>query len=123
MMRKGHYIRLHNAVFYGYHGNMHEERNLGGRFHVDVELKTDFSRASETDDLHNTVNYETVYTLIQDIMTSEKHRLLETIAERIASVILETWPVVESVVVKVRKPGVPLKGVIDYVEVEIDEQR
>ena len=50
-MEKKHFIRLKNAVFYGYHGNHHEERHLGGRFHVDVEMETDFTAAAEQDDL------------------------------------------------------------------------
>ena len=33
------------------------------------------------------------------------------------------WPVVDSVTVRVRKPHPPVKGVVDYVEVEISENR
>ncbi|MBE0645323.1 MAG: dihydroneopterin aldolase [Bacteroidetes bacterium] len=122
-MEKKHFIRLQNAVFYGYHGNHHEERFLGGRFHIDVEMETDFSAAAENDDLHLTVNYEAVYNLMQDIVTNETFKLIETLGRRIALNVLEQFVEVRAVKVCVRKPGVPLKGVIDFVEVEVNEHR
>ena len=122
-MEKRHIIRLHNAVFYAYHGNHHEERHLGGKFHVDVEMETDFTAAAEKDTLAQTVNYADVFDLIQDIVTSSKFNLIETIAKRIADSILASFPIVSGVSVRVRKPGAPIKGVIDDVEVQVDEGR
>lgn len=122
-MEKKHFIRLQNAVFYGYHGNHHEERFLGGRFHIDVEMETDFSTAAEEDKLPLTINYEAVYALIQDIVTNQSFKLIESLAERIASSVLEQFSGVNAVAIRVRKPAVPLKGVIDFVEVEVREQR
>jgi dihydroneopterin aldolase len=123
MMQKKHFIRLHNAVFYGYHGNHHEERYLGGRFHIDVEMETDVTAASVSDNLEQTVNYEAVYNLIQDIVTKQTFKLIETVAKRIADGILVEFIEVRGVTVRVRKPGAPVKGVIDYVEVEVHEHR
>lgn len=122
-MEQKHFIRLRNAVFYGYHGNHHEERFLGGRFHIDVDMETDFSAAAEHDDLHRTVNYEAVYNLMQDIVTNQSFKLIETLSRRIALAVLEKFDDVRAVTVRVRKPGVPLKGVIDFVEVEVNEYR
>jgi len=123
MMEKKHFIRLHNAVFYGYHGNHHEERYLGGRFHIDVDMETDITSAAENDSLEQTVNYEAVYNLIQEIVTNQTYKLIETVGKRIADAILTEFVGVRGVVVRVRKPGVPIKGVIDYVEVEVNEHR
>ncbi len=39
-------IRLHNAVFYAYHGVLTDEQNLGGKFEVDVDLYCDLARGS-----------------------------------------------------------------------------
>jgi 7,8-dihydroneopterin aldolase/epimerase/oxygenase len=122
-MSHRHTIRLKNAVFYAYHGNMHEERHLGGRFHVDVEMDTDFTAAAASDSLEHTVNYEVLYALIQDVLTEQTFKLIETVAQHIATRVLTTFPMVLRVVVRVRKPGAPVRGVIDYVEAEIDEQR
>ena len=123
LMQKRHVIRLHNAVFYAYHGNHHEERNLGGKFYVDVEMETDFTDAAEHDSLSETVNYDVVYDTIQSVVIERNYYLIESVAKRIAALILSRFPQVSCVRVRVRKPGAPIKGVVDYVEVEVDECR
>jgi dihydroneopterin aldolase len=122
-MEKKHTIRLRNAVFYAYHGNHREERQLGGKFYVDVEMETDFTEAALADDLSQTINYQTVYALIEAIVTEHKYRLIESVAKCISDSILEQFPSVIAVLVRVRKPGAPVRGVIDTVEVEVHEHR
>lgn len=116
-------IRLHNAVFYAYHGNEDEEQYLGGKYHVDVEIATDFTRAASHDSLAETVNYEMLYRIVQEILTGHKFFLIEAIAQTVARTVLDRIEPVESVLVRVRKPGVPIKGVVDYVEAEVELSR
>ena len=116
-------IRLHNAVFYAYHGVLSDEQSLGGKFEVDGDLHVDLVRGARTDDLHRTVNYERVYDAIKQLVLGKKYRLIEALAETIADGLLEEFKKVQKVVVRVRKPSAPVKGVIDYVEVEITQSR
>jgi dihydroneopterin aldolase len=116
-------IRLHNAVFYAYHGVMSDEQNLGGKFEVDVELHCDLSEAKKSDSLHQTVNYEKVYGVMKQAVVGKKYLLIEALAQTIASGILNGFPSVQRVTVRVRKPGAAVHGVIDHVEVEIESVR
>ncbi|HYQ87044.1 MAG TPA: dihydroneopterin aldolase [Bacteroidota bacterium] len=116
-------IRIHNASFYAYHGVASDEQNLGGKFEVDVELESDLSAAAEKDSLKRTVDYQAVYAFIQQTVTQKKYYLLESLAKTIARGIIREFPAVESARVKVRKPHPPVKGVVDYVEVEVSESR
>jgi 7,8-dihydroneopterin aldolase/epimerase/oxygenase len=116
-------IRLHNAVFYAYHGVLTDEQNLGGKFEVDVELHCDIARGAKSDQLQDTVNYERVYDCIRTLVLGEKHFLLESLASSIGNGILKNFSKVQSVNVRVRKPGAPVRGVIDHVEVELTEKR
>jgi dihydroneopterin aldolase len=116
-------IRIHNAVFYAYHGVLTDEQNLGGKFEVDVDLYCDLTRGTRSDHLHDTVNYERVYDCIRTIVLERKHFLLESLASHIGKGILKNFRLVERVTVRVRKPGAPVRGVIDYVEVELTEAR
>jgi dihydroneopterin aldolase len=116
-------IRLHNAVFYAYHGVLSDEQNLGGKFEVDVELHCDLSRGARSDHLSETVDYERVYDCVKGLVLGKKYFLLEALGNTIAQGILKNFKRVEKVVVRVRKPGAPVKGVIDYVEVEIEGSR
>jgi len=61
-------IRLHNAVFYAYHGVLTDEQNLGGKFEVDVDLHCDLSKGTKSDHLSDTVNYERVYDCIRTLV-------------------------------------------------------
>ena len=70
-------IRLHNAVFYAYHGVLLDEQNLGGKFEVDVDLHCDLLQGAKSDHLDDTVNYERVYDCIRTSVLEKKHLLLE----------------------------------------------
>jgi len=116
-------IRLHNAVFYAYHGVLTDEQNLGGKFEVDVDLHCDLAWGAKSDNLKDTVNYERVYDCIRTLVLDKNHFLLESLASSIGKGILKNFSKVNSVTIRVRKPGAPVKGVIDYVEVELIETR
>lgn len=116
-------IRLKNAVFYAYHGVMRDEQNLGGKFECDVEMHCDFSAAAESDSLTKTVDYEQVYSFIQSTILEKKYFLLEALATKIARGLLRQFHSLDVVKVSLRKPHPPVKGVVDYVEVEVTEKR
>jgi 7,8-dihydroneopterin aldolase/epimerase/oxygenase len=115
-------IRISNMSFYGYHGVDSSERQLGGRFAVDVELYRDLTEAGRTDDLTKTVDYKAVYALISQIQSSRSFNLLEALAHSVAEGILHDFDV-EEVLVRARKQTVPLGGLIDSAEVEIRRSR
>lgn len=111
-------IRIHNMSFYGYHGVAESERDLGGKFHVDVQMGLDLRPAGESDALEDTVDYKAVYDLVAGIQRSNKFQLLEAFAHAVAEGILADFEV-DEVTVRVRKASVPLGGLIDHAEVEI----
>jgi dihydroneopterin aldolase len=116
-------IKLHNAVFYAYHGAMSDEQSLGGKFEIDIELHCDLTLAKQTDDLQKTVNYEKVYAMMKSIVTGRKYYLIEALAHSIGSGIIAGFPSVQRTVVRVRKPGAPVHGVVDTIEVQIETVR
>ncbi|MCK5574148.1 MAG: dihydroneopterin aldolase [Bacteroidetes bacterium] len=118
-----HVIRLKNAVFYAYHGTGEDEQNLGGKFECDVEMYTDLMPAAEADSLKKTVDYEKAYSCIQNIVLQKKFNLIEALANTIAKGLLREFYNLERVNVRVRKPHPPVRGVVDYVEVEVSRER
>jgi|SRR5829696_699337 dihydroneopterin aldolase len=101
-------ILLEGMVFYGRHGTVPAERELGQPFVVDVELRLDLRPAGLSDDLAQTVDYGEVHRRARGIVEGPPVNLTETVAERIAAAVLEDHPPVEAVRVKVAKPHVRL---------------
>ena len=116
-------IKIKNASFYAYHGVEQDEQNFGGKFEVDVEVQGDLTAAISNDALKSTINYEALYALVEKAVTGKKYYLIETLAGSIAQKILREYAPVDRVTVRVRKPHPRVKGVVDYVEAEITEQR
>ena len=113
-------IKLANMGFYAFHGTTKAEKEIGQRFFMDVELFLNLSEAGKTDNIRHTVNYEKVYNIITDVTKKRKYNLLEALAEDIVDEIAAHFPNLDRIRVKVRKPQVPLCGILDYVEVCID---
>lgn len=116
-------IRLKNARFYAHHGVLDSERTNGGLFEIDAELTCDLLEAEVEDSLKKTVDYEKVYAFIKEVTAGKKFYLIESLASRISSSIIENFAVVQKVTIKVRKPSPPLGGVVESVEVEHTEYR
>ncbi len=109
-------IVLDKMSFYAYHGFLAEERVLGQEFKVTSEMYLSLAEAGEEDDLKKTVNYAAIYSDISTVMTGGPYLLLETLAEKIAAVVL-AYTRVETVRVEVEKTKPPLPGVMEGVKV------
>jgi dihydroneopterin aldolase len=111
-------ILLQGIQFYGYHGVYDEERRLGQRFVVDVELRLDLSGAASEDEVSATVDYSQVQAVVLEIGARQQFKLLETLATRIASTLLERFPI-QQVTVRATKPAPALPGLLAGVSVEV----
>lgn len=116
-------MRLDRIQLYGKHGVYTEENRLGQRFYVSLELKLDLRTAGTTDDLSQTVNYAEVYRLVKDVVEGETFKLIEALAETLASRILDAYAKIQEVTVRVIKPHPPFDIVFDGVTVELTRSR
>ncbi len=116
-------ITLERMQFYGYHGVYPEENKLGQRFYVDVTMYVDLRAAGQSDDLKETVNYAEVCGCIREIVEGKPHKLIEAVAEHIASKLLDTYTKINEITVKVTKPHPPVRLHLDGVVVEIHRKR
>lgn len=115
-------ISLSNMAFYGYHGIAPGEKSDGQRFFVDVDLFLDLGPAGTTDEISKTIDYEGVFSMIKESVEVKRFHIIEALAEHIARAILKRYSV-ERVVIRVRKPHVPIQGILDHTEVEISRSR
>lgn len=123
-MGAGDEVFLEGLRFYGYHGVNPEEQALGQRFVVDVHLTADLTKAGRSDDLGDTVNYSAAAKRVRAIVEGPPRRLIEAVAEDIATALLAEHPLAWAVTVTLRKPEAALKGIVmDAVGVRVRRTR
>lgn len=113
-------IALEGMKFHAYHGFYEEERIVGNDFVLDVYIETNFSMASMTDDLYQTINYETVYEICKIVMR-EPVKLLETIVERIIIGLKHQFASIQAVRIRIRKLNPPVGGVTEASVIETED--
>lgn len=116
-------IIMKNLAFFGYHGVLKEENILGQKFFVDIELYADLKNAGISDEVTDTIHYGEVYNVVKDIVENRRFKLLEALAENLASTVLDKFPLVNEICVQIRKPEAPVNGIYDYFGVEIRRKR
>ncbi len=111
-------IRLRNMVFHGYHGVYPAEREIGQRFEVDVEVYLDDFPQGQSDLLRDTIDMYELHNAVQEIIMQKRFKLIEALAEHVAASLIEQFEIQE-ILVRIRKPYSPIKGISDGIEVEI----
>lgn len=82
------------------------EHGIAQRIVVDIALETNIAPAARADDLGAAVDYDRAAAIVRTVAGERHHALIESIAESIASRLLDQLaPRVASVFVRVAKPG------------------
>lgn len=80
------------------------ERKIRQTVSIDLEMAADIRRAAASDSIDDTLNYKAIAKRVQQFVGESSFQLVETLAEKIAALILEEFPV-PAVQVRVNKPG------------------
>jgi dihydroneopterin aldolase len=97
------------------------ERRMRRPVTLDLEVVHDLRAAGLSDQIRQTIHYERIFQVVEDVAANHQHRLVESLGERIAEAVLAKFDV-EAVTVTVRKPK-PIAGVLDYAGIRITRQR
>jgi dihydroneopterin aldolase len=106
-------VLLEGMEFFGYHGMYPEERVLGNRFLVNLELHTDFEDAMLTDRLEGTVDYAQLYQLVK-LRMGNRVQLLEHLGYGIIQDIRAAYPQVSQIRITLKKHQPAIGGLVDF---------
>jgi len=101
-------ITIEGIKAFGYHGVFPEERREGQTFIVDVEIHMSLGHAVQSDDVAHTVDYGVVSSRVAEIIQGEPANLVETVCDRILTMVLSLERV-EAARVTVHKPQAPIQ--------------
>ena len=118
----GDHLTLTGLRAFGHHGVFAHERENGQEFVLDVTTWLDLSAAATGDDLGETVHYGILAEQIVAAVERDPVDLIETVAERVAGVVLEHRSA-SAVRVTVHKPSAPIAVPFSDVSVTITRAR
>lgn len=114
-------IRINNMKFYTYNGALSEERVLGQPIEIDLTLVLPLEDAGRSDDLQQTVSYADVYEVIKNYIAKHSFNLIEALAYGILDTLEAHYqPALDKIVIKIRKYHVPIDGIFDNIEIEME---
>jgi 7,8-dihydroneopterin aldolase/epimerase/oxygenase len=116
-------IFVKGLALHAYHGVMQHEGKVGQTFYVDLQLELELGNASRTDQLKDTVSYDSVIKTVAEAFCGRRYRLVEAAAGAVADAVLVRCPQVRAARVTVHKPHAPVAATFEDVGVTIERAR
>lgn len=111
-------LRISGIQAKGFHGLFDFEQRDGQRFIVDLLLHLNLKSAGESDSIEDTVDYAAMTARVKEIIESGPYRLIERLAEVIASSLKEEFSL-SNIEVTVHKPDAPVGVPVSDISVTI----
>lgn len=114
-------ILLEDIKIYAYHGVLPEEALIGNNYIINAELHADLEKASQTDNLEDTINYAEVSEIIHQEIAI-RSELLEHVIGRIINKIESKFPQITLIRIKLTKTIPPMPGEMKGVSLEFEKE-
>ena len=101
-------VLIEALELHAYHGWHRHESEFGQAFLIDLELTTDISAAAASDDLGDALEYDRIVKTLRRLFVDTRYKLVEAAASALAKGLLEEFPTVTCIDLRVRKPKPPI---------------
>ncbi len=113
-------INIENIEVFARHGVYSQERELGQKFYVCINIYTDTRTAGLKDSIDDTLNYGIIAKECKDFMEKNTYSLIETAAEMLSQNLLIKYGLkIKKLELEIKKPWAPVMLHIDSVSVKI----
>jgi dihydroneopterin aldolase len=109
-------LKLTGIEVFAHHGVLPEEKQIGQRFLIDLEVELDLRAAGMTDNLAETIDYGGLAERVHELVAGNRWNLIEKVAEETAEMVLSV-PTIKAVKVTVHKPNAPIA--VDFADVSV----
>ena len=116
-------IIVKDLKLFCYHGVNPEEKIDGQNFVFDIDAFLDLNLPCKTDNVDDTVSYAKIIKTVRRVAQSEKNDLLEYVSQRVVDALFEEFPMIEKIILTLKKPEAPIKADFAYVAVQIERVR
>lgn len=115
-------IYIRNLEFIGYHGVFEEEKKLGQKFLISLELDTELREAGIEDNIEKTIHYGYVAKTVEKVFFSKKYDLIESLGEDIAREVLKNYKHIKKIKLEIKKPWAPVGIILEDVSIVIERK-
>ncbi|WP_299114913.1 dihydroneopterin aldolase [uncultured Winogradskyella sp.] len=115
-------IKVENIRVYAHHGCLKEETVIGSDYRVDVVVKANLKKSSNSDELRDTVDYVFLNKVVREEMAVPS-KLLETVAQRILDRFFNEDKLISKACVSVSKINPPIGGDAEMVTIKLSQKR
>lgn len=113
-------INIENIEVFAKHGVYSQERELGQKFYVSLNIYTDTRTAGLKDLIDDTLNYGIIANECKEFMKKNTYSLIEAAAEMLAESLLIKYGLkIKKLELEIKKPWAPVMLHIDSVSVKI----
>ncbi len=117
------WIRLRGIPVHAHHGVYKHEQEQGTDFEIDAELLIDASMAIRSDALIETLDYSKLHDEAISFSQDNRFNLLEKWAHDLALHLMNNHRLAIECIVRLRKPGIAVKGSLEWIEVEYHHRK
>ncbi|HDL84885.1 MAG TPA: dihydroneopterin aldolase [Candidatus Acetothermia bacterium] len=107
----------------GFHGYYDAERTKGNRFSIDLRAEGDFHSSLTSDRLEESIDYSQMVQVVFDVNRAKDNLLIESFADRIANAMLERFPRMQKIAVRVEKLHPYGLGTVRCAAIELEKER
>lgn len=115
-------LYLKNIEIFANHGVFKEEKVLGQKFIISLEIDVDVREAAVNSDLTKSIHYGELCHNIEKEFQKESYDLIETAAEKIAEYVLLNYDLAKKVKVTLNKPWAPINRHLESAAIEIERK-
>lgn len=115
-------IKIQDLTFHAYHGVHATEREVGGKYVVQIEMRASVEESFQTDNLSDTIDYAAVVKRVQHIMDMPQN-LIEKVASDIINALLNFDSRINGITVTVEKHKPPIHQELRLTAVTISKER
>ena len=116
-------IEICGIELIGFHGCYEQEKMAGNVFSVNLRVEGDFHSSFSSDRLEESVDYSKLVQLVRDVNKERRYFLIESLADSIANSILERFPKIDRIGVRVEKMAPMGLGKVRCAAVEMEKER
>jgi len=107
----------------GFHGYYDAERTEGNRFSIDLRAEGDFCASLSSDRLEESIDYSQMVQVVRDVNRARDYLLIESFADGIANAMLERFPRMQKIAVRVEKLHPMGLGRVRCAAIELEKER